>query len=202
MRWLAAVCFWTAVCATAWSGGLLWFASQIPNAAVDDPDGDAIVVLTGGPGRVEYGLQLLASGNGKALFVSGAGQNVTINDIARQAPAPARDAIHKMARQTIFLGNEAENTIGNAEETKRWLQDKNYNTVVLVTSAYHMPRSVSEFREALPDTTIVPAPVFSGDFKPQQWLTDRESRRLMLSEYHKYIASKLRHWFVSATQAP
>lgn len=190
---------WLVLCAGLWAGGLLWFASQIPTLPASDISADAIVVLTGGSGRLEYGLELLAGGHGKEIFISGVSKGVTRQDIVRQSSAATQKILAKGGNDTIFLGDDAVNTIGNAEETKRWLSKRGTRSLALVTSNYHMPRSLSEFHEALPGLQIIPAPVFSDDVSMQRWLTDDASRHIILSEYHKYLASKLRHWFVSAT---
>lgn len=170
-----------------WFFGLVWFIQQIPKSKNDFPASPemAIVVLTGGGGRLEYGLQLLAEHRGKVLFISGVGEKVTVSDILRLAPD---DTVSKINESNIVIGHQAENTIGNAEEIKNWLKDMPYKKILLVTSNYHMPRSLLELSTALPSVTFIPAPVIAGD------------NDLLLSEYHKYIASKLRHLFVSATK--
>ena len=61
------LCF--VLCMTVWLAGLSWFIAQVPRGPSSDPrSADAIVVLTGGSNRLEYGLQLLAEGKGKKLF--------------------------------------------------------------------------------------------------------------------------------------
>lgn len=188
-------------CVCAWLAGLVWFISQIPTqqSNFQKNSADAIVVLTGGSGRLEYGLTLLAADKAPVLFVSGAGEDVTVSDIIRQAPKDARDVIDPGA---IVLGHKAENTIGNAEETKHWLREKHYKTVLLVTANYHMPRALLEFSATTPTLSIIPAPVLPADFDLEHWVSVTDSRILLLSEYHKYLASKLRHIFVSVTHHP
>lgn len=181
----------------AWLLGFLWFTQQIPqvkNATLANNEftensgnisGNVIVVLTGGSGRLEYGLQLLAEHKGKTLFISGAGENVTVSDILHQATDNFSKKINKA---DIILGHEAENTIGNAQEIKNWLKNNPAHNIILVTSNYHIPRSMLELSYVLPSVSITPAPVIADD------------NEMVLSEYHKYIASKLRHLFVSATE--
>lgn len=170
-----------------WFLGLQWFTGQIPTNKNELPEysADVILVLTGGNGRLEYGLQLLAENKGKILFISGVGEKVTIADILHQAPDDARK---KIKESDIVLGHQAENTIGNAQEIKEWLQNTPYKKIILVTSNYHIPRSLLELSTALPNISITTAPVIAND------------NEILLSEYHKYIASKLRHLFVSVTQ--
>lgn len=195
-------CFLLFVC--LWLGGLLWFIEEIPVAQSHENDTvetDAIVVLTGGSNRLDYGLMLLAQDKGDKLFISGVHDKSTPEALLRHVTSPElRAKLAEGGSGTIVLGHEAENTIGNAEETSRWLKNENYHSIRLVTANYHMPRSLVEFRYAIPDLLIVPEPVFPDDFKLSTWWMDTESRRLVLSEYHKFLACKLRHWIVSATR--
>jgi uncharacterized SAM-binding protein YcdF (DUF218 family) len=193
-RLLAKIVWSFLFCITVWLCGLGWFIAQVPKGPSEDTrPTDAIVVLTGGAGRLEYGFKLLAQGRGKKLFISGAGSGTTAAEFLRRAPAEFQPAL---SEHDIALGHTAENTIGNAAETVLWLNKEKYTSIRLVTSGYHMPRSVAEFQEVAPNITIIPAPVFGGEFAESWWST-REGRVLILSEYHKYLASKFRHWLVS-----
>ncbi len=181
-----------------WAAGLIWFVAQMPEQQNwHAPQAGAIVVLTGGSGRVEHGINLLLEGKGEKLFVSGAHEEVTYADIIRLTPQKHRDKIRKLAGRKIILGSHAENTIGNAEETKQWLAGQKYKSILLVTSHYHMPRSLSEFKALMPGLVIIPEPVIVNGFKSHWWLAD-EYRKIVLSEYHKYLISKFRHWFISS----
>lgn len=171
-----------------WFIGLKWFESRIPQNINSLPEhsADAIVVLTGGSGRLEYALQLMAENKSGILFISGAGKDVTLDDVIRQAQSDIRG---KITRQNIILGHQGENTIGNAEEIKGWIKKTSYRKIILVTSSYHMPRSLLELSTTMPEVSITTAPVITDD------------NEMLLSEYHKYIASKLRHIFISVTQS-
>lgn len=179
-----------------WCGGLVWFYLQIPKekTAITIEKASIILVLTGDSGRLEYGLELLAGNQNNILFISGVGKNVTISDILRQIPETIPEERRKQINETrIITGNKAENTIGNAAEIREWLQSfsaqhTEYKNIVLVTSSYHMPRSLLELSEVIPEISIIPAPVIV------------KNNDLLLSEYHKYVASKLRHIFIYLTQ--
>lgn len=179
-----------------WCGGLVWFYLQIPKekTAITIEKSSIILVLTGDSGRLEYGLELLAGNQDNILFISGVGKNVTISDILRQIPETIPEERRKQINETrIITGNKAENTIGNAAEIREWLQSfsaqhQEYKNIVLVTSSYHMPRSLLELSEVIPEISIIPAPVIV------------KNNDLLLSEYHKYVASKLRHIFIYLTQ--
>jgi uncharacterized SAM-binding protein YcdF (DUF218 family) len=155
------------------------------------------VVLTGGKGRLEEGFEQLIAHPSSRLFISGVGENVKTEELIEQMPSALRQRLRTIPKQHISLGHRARNTIGNAEETREWLKSNSSTHIMLVTSNYHMPRSLSEFHALMPHIDIAPVPVFSDDVVLTQWWADNDSREVIFSEYHKYIASKLRHWFVS-----
>lgn len=179
-----------------WLGGLLWFMMQIPTENEPLPQADCIIVLTGSKGRLEYGLELLAQGKARVAFISGVGKDVTEGDLLHKAAPDVRKKIASLPADALVLGRDAENTIGNAEETARWAEKQKPVSLLLVTANYHMPRSVSEFQELLPQVKIIPAPVFADNLSLALWWLNADTRTLVLSEYHKYLASKLRHWML------
>jgi uncharacterized SAM-binding protein YcdF (DUF218 family) len=201
IRLLPKTVVWLVVCFGIWIAGFIWFIEQIPTSPPPpDVRVDAIVVLTGSSGRLEYGLQLLAEGRGKALFISGAGTHTTKGDVLNQVSPGLRQTLYAMEKIPLFLGHEARNTIGNAEETKRWIEKNHYKSVLLVTASYHLPRSINEFREVMPALKVIPAPVLSEEFNGSGWWLNTGSRTLLFSEYHKYLASEFRHWFVAVAR--
>ena len=154
------------------------------------PPTDAIVVLTGGSGRLETGFELLHQGKGKKLFVSGVNRHVDLADLLRAAKiAPASAAC------CVVLGHHANNTRQNALETARWMRREGYRSLRLVTAWYHMPRSLLEFTRAMPDIEIVPHPVFPAELEPRRWWTERGDALLVLREYGKYLATLMRPLF-------
>lgn len=182
-------------CFSIWFGGFVWFVMKIPTHPIlTTPPSDAIVVLTGGSGRLEEGLELLAKRKAKMLFVSGVSKKTTLDDLLHYIEPATRKKVETMP---IVLGHEAENTVGNARETIAWLRKEKHKDIYLVTSNYHMPRSLIEMREAAPELNFIPAPVFPEDVSQSPWWQNKPVRTLVLIEYHKFLASKLRHWFVS-----
>jgi len=172
----------------AWASGLVWFAGTIPDSVADPVSpADAIVVLTGGSQRVEAGLDLLASGMAKKLFVSGVHPGVQLAQLLHAA-APKPDWI----ACCVVLGHSADNTFGNAAETAAWMQAEGFRSLRLVTGSYHLRRSLLEFRRAMPEIAIIPHPVFSERVKLAQWWEWPGTAALILGEYHKYLAALLR----------
>lgn len=165
--------------------GFLWFAQSLPRSVAEpERQTDAIVVLTGGSDRLAVGLLLLQQGLGQKLFVSGVYRGVEVEELLQLS----RDAPQDLAC-CIVLGYEADDTRGNARETAAWIAKQGYRSLRLVTAAYHMPRSLLEFRRVMPDIEIVPHPVFPQSVKQDDWWNWAGSTNLLLQEYFKYLAA-------------
>jgi uncharacterized SAM-binding protein YcdF (DUF218 family) len=180
-----------------WLAGLVWFAVTIPSE-IADPDSatDAIVVLTGGSQRLDAGLDLLAAGKARKLFVSGVHQGVTLADLLRLArPVPQSVAC------CIVLGHDADSTLGNALETAAWMRREGYASLRLVTAGYHMRRSLFEFGRVMPGTRVIANPVFPERVRLAQWWESPGTAALIVGEYHKYIGARLRALFNPVTES-
>lgn len=171
-----------------WLAGLGWFtlSSLAPRADPSD-NTDAIVVLTGGKLRLEAGLELLAAGKASKLFVSGVNQQVDREELLRTFG-------HLPDRVTccIVLGHTADNTFGNARESAAWMHEEGYRSLRLVTSWYHMRRSLLEFERAMPDTRIVAHPVFAHHLDPERLWGWHGAILLVVEEYDKFLATLVR----------
>lgn len=184
---------WALLALTAailWIAGLIWFAEAIP-AAVDDADShtDAVVVLTGAAGRLDTGIDLLAGKKAKKLFVSGVYRGVDVQQLLRLSRRP--DAALNCC---IVLGHTADDTRGNAEETAQWVTRERFTSIRLVTSSYHMRRSLLEFSRAMPSVRIIPHPVFPKGFKAHSWWNWPGTLQLIVTEYSKYLVALMRPW--------
>src|SRR5215831_5529216 len=111
-----------AIC-SLWLAGLIWFATPPADEASAAPT-DAIVVLTGGSLRLQSGIDLLREGKGRKLFVSGVNQQVDLEDL-RGVSANMPD----WATCCIVLGHHADNTLGNALETARWVHGQGFRSL-------------------------------------------------------------------------
>ncbi len=171
-----------------WLIGLIEFAAGIPGRVEDTwSRTDAIVVLTGGSKRVEAGMALLAGGWAERMFISGVHEDVGVEDLIKLAPqAPLT------LRCCIEIGHNATNTRGNAKEVAEWMNLHAFRSLRLVTSSYHMPRSLAEFRRVLPEVDIVPNPVFASDVKTDQWWKWPGTAALIVSEFNKYLLGLFR----------
>ena len=183
--WLIAI---PALLFALWLAGLLWFAASLPTAVADPSRRtDAIVVLTGGTGRLRQGFELLAQDRAQELFVSGVGRGVRVDELLEiDRIAPPELAC------CVVLGYAAGDTHGNAVETAAWMRKQGFNSLRLVTATYHMPRSLLEFRAAMPHIEILPHPVFSRNFRQEDWWEWRGSTVLLAKEYNKYLLAWVR----------
>lgn len=180
---------WAAAAAgVLWLAGLVWFAEAIPEAVAEpERKTDAVVVLTGGAGRLSEGIELVGAGKAKKLFVSGVYRGVDVTQILRMA--------HQQGENLdccLVLGHDADDTRGNAEETARWAREEGIGSIRLVTSNYHMRRSLLEFRRRMPEVEIVPHPVFPPEFKARGWWSWPGTFRLVVLEYVKYLVAVAR----------
>jgi uncharacterized SAM-binding protein YcdF (DUF218 family) len=167
--------------------GLVQFAEKLPRPKLSNVTADAVVVLTGGENRVATAVDLIASGQGRRLLISG------VNDhTSAAAIADAVDQNQAVFRCCIDIDRRARNTAGNATEIARWVKEHNYRSLIVVTGTYHMPRALNELRSALPEIELIPDPVLAPGLDLDAWWTDERTTRLIMFEYTKYLVSELR----------
>jgi uncharacterized SAM-binding protein YcdF (DUF218 family) len=87
------------------------------------------------------------------------------------------------------MGFQATNTRGNALEAGDWAREHDYHSLVIVTANYHMPRSLIEFADVMPNVKLLPYPVQQADVDPQAWWSNGHAFRMLQSEYIKYLGS-------------
>ena len=186
---LATIAISAMVLGVLYLAGFMYFTHQVINLSNKDPEpADGIVVLTGGPARIASGVRLLDEGKAERLLISGVYEATTPKAIASQI-----EGSQKYFDCCIDLGKSALNTTGNAVEAAEWARGNGYKNLIVVTAAYHLPRSLVEFNHYMPDIKLIPyAVVPEQQMKPAvsagdgQWLnTTRLS--LMFSEYSKYL---------------
>jgi uncharacterized SAM-binding protein YcdF (DUF218 family) len=172
----------------AFVGGFVIFASSVTRYT--PPVGeraDGIVVLTGGLHRLGEASRLLAEGRGRRLLISGANPVATRHELYRASGL----SLTKFSC-CVDVGYQAHDTMGNAEETRAWANAKGFSRLIIVTSRYHMPRSLIELARAMPNAALVPYPVVSRNFRSERWWMHGATARLLFSEYVKFLPSAAR----------
>jgi uncharacterized SAM-binding protein YcdF (DUF218 family) len=186
-----------AVCAVLIVLGFAGFVWLLPDEEVTlDHNADGIVVLTGGTSRVADALELLASGRGKRLLITGVNPGTTTGDIARQTAS-----YNRLLACCVDLDYSALNTLGNAVQARRWALEHDFRSLIVVTSSYHMPRALAELAHQLPDAALIPFPVVSDRLRIEPWWSNGATTRLVLSEYLKYLFAKVRMRFDTLAEA-
>jgi uncharacterized SAM-binding protein YcdF (DUF218 family) len=158
----------------AWVLGFAWFALLMPMPAPPQKT-DAIVVLTGGPGRIDRALDRLEAGDAKRLLISGVDRNVKPHELALTYRRP-----RALFDCCVALGFEATDTRSNAAEVASWVARRNYKSIRLITTDWHMRRAQHELERLLPDQTIVLADA----------VRSKPSLTTLAYEYHKYLGAR------------
>jgi uncharacterized SAM-binding protein YcdF (DUF218 family) len=170
------------------AGGFGWFVFNIASDEVTlDTKADGIVALTGAAARIPDAIELLATDRGKRLLITGVHRATSSKEIARITPLYSR-----YFTCCIDLDRSALNTFGNALETKRWARAHNFNSLIVVTSNWHMPRAIAELAHQLPDVTLIAYPVISEKVKTEPWWSNLDTARFLFAEYLKYVLALAR----------
>ena len=164
----------------AYAVGFILFAFTLGKPAkASAPSTDAVVVLTGGSGRIEHGVKVLRAGKAKRLLVAGADPSVTKGDIARRLGGERR-----LLRCCVDLGSESVDTRSNAEEAARWIDRHQFKSARLITSDWHMRRARYEFRKVLGSKVRLTTDAVRSE---PGFMT-------LFGEYNKYVLRRLAVW--------
>lgn len=155
------------------------FAYKTFSVRQNDKKADAIVVLTGGRGRVEEGIKLYRENQATWLFLIGVDPLVHKSDLFREYKG-------QRGGEGVFLEKVSRNTLENALQARELIIRKNVRSIKLITSRYHMKRAILIFQNVLPkDVAIYPHPVDSKNLK-EEWWSHGGSFRLLMGEFYKY----------------
>lgn len=163
----------------AFAGGFGWFVNDALRPPGYLPHADGIVALTGGAGRIDTSLNLLARNQGEKLLISGVDTQTTLGELLPPTAPPA-------LAERITLGYQARSTIGNATETAVWVADNHITSLIVVTASYHMRRALLELSRTLPDVTLYPYPVLPPAMEHP---LRRSSLRILALEYLKWLGA-------------
>jgi len=188
-RTLRALTIVGGVAAFLFVAGFVLFIRQVSEYEIPrNVFADGVVALTGGASRIPDALELLDHGHARRLLITGVHPSTTAQEIARQQKADSA----RLFECCVDLDRRALNTAGNAEEIRHWVERRGYRSIIVVTSEYHMPRSLTELARVMPEIELVPYPVSSPVMRESDSWIDGELARLLLSEYVKYVVSLAR----------
>ena len=155
--------------------GFIAFAVTLPGPA-GESETDAVIVLTGGQGRIARGLEVIDSGQAKEMFVSGVDPEVKPAEFAAEF-----DVSPRTMKCCVTLGYLAVDTRSNAGEVAQWMAEKDFTSARLVTTNWHMARAYSEVTGSLPDTIVV----------VQDAVAAHPDLATLFLEYNKLLASEV-----------
>ncbi len=162
-----------------WLAGFMAFDYKINNYPPNlSKKTDAIVVLTGGRYRIVEAFKLFEQGLSQRVFISGVPKEVSLKDLSAQNSILLDEAVE--------MGTDSNNTVENAVETVFWIKKHNVKSIRLVTSNYHIPRSLKEFQARMPGLEIVVYPVYSDQVR-KDWWKSPASFWVLFSEYNKFL---------------
>jgi uncharacterized SAM-binding protein YcdF (DUF218 family) len=178
-----------------WLAGLTAFADRVDRYApvTNPPNADAIVALTGrSDTRIIAAMRLLEARRGARLLVSGVNREATREDI--QSVTRGYRGLFECC---VDLDYEAETTLGNAQHTAEWVRARGYDSLVVVTSDFHMPRALLELKAALPGVVLRPYAIETDTVDAARWWSTGASARRMILEYSKYLVVLFREMILS-----
>ncbi|MGV8930063.1 MAG: YdcF family protein [Brevundimonas sp.] len=189
-----------AILVLIWVIGLFAFADRVRafTPAPEPARADAIVALTGPSAeRVNAAIRLLEQDKGERVLISGVNREVRRQELRALTPGSNR-----LFNCCVDLGFEAEDTVGNAQEIAAWADAKGYDSLIVVTSDYHMPRALTEIRAAAPGIELTPFAVETPSLGNSRWWKAAVTARRMTLEYMKYLAALARATVGGGRSAP
>ncbi len=155
-----------------WALGFVLFAVTLPRP-IGNSETDGVVVLTGGKGRIDRGLEVLGEGWARRLLVTGVGSEVKPREFAAEYGID-----NQVLACCVTLGYKAVDTRSNGSETAEWAREEKVRSLRLVTSDWHMRRASLELRRNLPADIVVIEDAVPT--QPRLWA--------LFLEYHKWLA--------------
>lgn len=174
------------VCASIIFGFLAFVGLVHKPGPADVSNAEGIVVLTGGPTRINEAVRLLNEGRAKRLLITGV--NPATTDSALLSHLDDSGGLFECC---VDLDRRAENTVGNAAEAAVWAREHGFDSLIIVTSDFHMPRSRLEFSRHLPNVSLDAFPIRSES--TETWWRSPEMIRTLLFEYAKFLFSGARY---------
>lgn len=111
------------------------------HAWMEDQSADCAVVLTGGPGRVKEGMDLLARRSIRKLIISGVNPHAEWREIFPNWPF-----YQDVSESDIILERRSRTTFGNAQQTLAVTEALQCRDLLIITSRIHLSRAFRTFQ--------------------------------------------------------
>ena len=153
-----------------------------------------IVILTGGSNRIKNGLKIINNVDkfreaDLKILISGTGKGFTKTSLKTMLTSHFN---LKLLECCIELESISKDTYSNATQTYEWVKINNVNKFILITSNYHMPRAILEFKNKMPNIEILTYPIIPKNHNIAHWLNSSETFSLIFFEYTKLLIASFR----------
>ncbi len=177
--------------AIALAGGFFAFAHWVSvMPAGSSAAADGIVALTGDEDRITEAVRLLAQGKAGRLLISGVYKRTGAPQIISMNGAGPDEA--SLFGCCVDLDKRSLNTEDNAFEATVWARKRGFRSLIVVTSTYHMPRTLIELRQSMPEAELIPYPVKSPRMETEWW-NDPRTSWVLCKEYLKFVTASARY---------
>ncbi len=153
---------------------------------------DAIIVLTGARNRIKKGLELLENQTAPCLLISGVLTHISKPSLIRISGFKGSVPLKK-----VILDYKSTTTEENAKYSTlwvdKWIEKKPLTQIHLVTSSYHMRRSLVEFQNKLPEIKFIPQAISPLNTTEKPWDSSQKNLILYLTEYTKYLVAYIKN---------
>ena len=120
------------------------------------------------------------------MLITGVGKNTSVEELG---------FFTETIKKRIHIDRLAKSTFQNAREIKIWAKENEFNNILLITSAYHIPRSKLVINHEFPELNIIPFPVYTENVKLEEWWVWPGTTKLLINEFFKYIFANLHIFF-------
>ncbi|MDR4949066.1 YdcF family protein [Neobacillus cucumis] len=140
---------------------------------------DVIVVLSGGEGRLEKGMELYKLAYARKIIVS--------NGLADNLWGKA---ITLLPRSSLILEDKADSTYESAIYVKKIMEKYQYHSAIIVSSDFHMRRVKYDFSRVFGNNKDELIYVSSNtSYNPKYWWMSKRNVGITISEYIKIIGN-------------
>ena len=176
--------------------GLLKYKEQVQSLTeYSIKEAENVVILTGGSNRIKEGLKLIKNFSKLGsmnidILISGTGKGFTKSNVNKLLSK--NDPLNIFIECCLELDNKSQNTRSNAIETLKWVNKNSIKQLILITSNYHMPRAVLEFKNKMPNLKIIKYPITPEKHNINNWIYSYETFSLIFLEYCKFLIAHAR----------
>ncbi|MGO9483608.1 MAG: YdcF family protein [Rhodomicrobium sp.] len=189
-----------AIFVVALTAGFVVFAHWVSVMPASSPAAaDGIVALTGDEDRIPEAVRLLAQGKAGRLLISGVNKSTRMPQIISMNGAGPEES--SLFGCCIDLDKRSLNTEDNATEAAIWARKRGFHSLIVVTSTYHMPRTLIELRQSMPEADLIPYPVKSARMETEWW-NDPKTTWVLFKEYLKFVTASARYGANMLASAP